>query len=88
MQNNFNADYVCTLDAAGKPGTPVVSDFDKDFVELKWTRPESDGGTPITGYVIEKKDKYSPDWEECAQVCITNIIKSNNNTILDNCDFL
>lgn len=55
-------------DAAGKPGTPVVSDFDKNFVELKWARPESDGGSPITGYVIEKKDKFSPDWEECAKV--------------------
>ncbi|CAD7001755.1 unnamed protein product, partial [Ceratitis capitata] len=51
-----------------KPGTPVIKDFDKDFVDLEWTRPEGDGGSPITGYVIEKRDKYSSDWEECAEV--------------------
>ncbi|KAM3957310.1 projectin protein bent isoform 8-T9 [Aphomia sociella] len=56
------------FDVAGKPGTPKIKDFDKDFVELEWTRPESDGGAPITGYVIEKKDRFSPDWEECAQI--------------------
>ncbi|XP_013148822.1 PREDICTED: twitchin isoform X2 [Papilio polytes] len=56
------------FDVAGKPGTPKIKDFDKDFVELEWTRPETDGGAPITGYVIEKKDRFSPDWEECAQI--------------------
>lgn len=57
------------FDVAGKPGTPKIKDFDRDFVELEWTRPEKDGGAPISGYVIEKKDRFSPDWEECAQVC-------------------
>ncbi|VVC89475.1 unnamed protein product [Leptidea sinapis] len=56
------------FDVASKPGTPRIKDFDKDFVELDWTRPDSDGGAPITGYVIEKKDRFSPDWEECAQI--------------------
>lgn len=51
-----------------KPGNPTIEDFDKDFVDLAWTRPESDGGSPITGYIIEKRDKYTPDWEKCAEV--------------------
>ncbi|CAH2099215.1 unnamed protein product [Euphydryas editha] len=56
------------FDVAGKPGTPKIKDFDRDFVELEWTRPDTDGGAPITGYVIEKKDRFAPDWEECAQI--------------------
>lgn len=52
----------------GKPGTPEIADYDKDFVQLSWKRPETDGGSPITGYVIEKKDKYSGAWEPCAEV--------------------
>uniref|UniRef100_A0A8D8XJU1 Twitchin n=1 Tax=Cacopsylla melanoneura TaxID=428564 RepID=A0A8D8XJU1_9HEMI len=52
----------------GKPGTPEIKDFDTDFVELAWTPPEQNGGSPIVGYVIEKKEKYSPVWEKCAQI--------------------
>jgi hypothetical protein len=52
----------------GKPGTPTVADYDSDFVQLEWKRPENDGGSPITGYVVEKKDKYSGGWEPCATV--------------------
>ncbi|KAI5726324.1 hypothetical protein M8J76_000791 [Diaphorina citri] len=51
----------------GKPGTPEIKDFDTDFVELAWTPPEQNGGSPIVGYIIEKKEKYSPIWEKCAQ---------------------
>ncbi|KAL5273793.1 unc-22.2 family protein [Megaselia abdita] len=56
------------FDAPGKPGKPEIKDYDHDFVELQWTRPETDGGSPITGYIIEKKDKYSPDWDKCAEI--------------------
>lgn len=55
------------FDTPGKPGNPAVDDYDSDFVKLSWKKPESDGGAPITGYVIEKKDKYG-DWEKAAEV--------------------
>ena len=55
------------FEVPGKPGTPTIEDYDKDFVQLKWTKPENNGGSPITGYVIEKKDKFG-DWEKCAEI--------------------
>ncbi|KAH8269759.1 hypothetical protein KR018_000421 [Drosophila ironensis] len=55
-------------DEPTKPGTPIIKDFDKEFVDLEWARPESDGGSPITGYIVEKRDKYSADWEKCAEI--------------------
>lgn len=37
-------------------------DWDKDHADLKWEKPENDGGAPITGYVIEYKEKFGKDW--------------------------
>lgn len=53
--------YNCIVifsDTPGQPGVPEIKDYDRDFVELQWTRPQEDGGSPITGYVIEKREKY------------------------------
>lgn len=52
------------FDVPGKPGVPELDDWDVDRVDLKWAKPKSDGGAPITGYVIEKKEKFAPTWEE------------------------
>jgi hypothetical protein len=42
-------------DEPGKPTNVQVVDWDKDHADIKWVKPESDGGAPITGYVIEFK---------------------------------
>ncbi len=55
--------YFCS-DAPGKPGTPSLEDWDVDHVDLKWDAPKSDGGAAITGYIIEKKEKFSAGWDE------------------------
>lgn len=51
-------------DIPGKPGTPEIEDWNENSVELKWDKPKDNGGAPITGYVIEKKEKFSPNWDE------------------------
>ncbi|KAK2728044.1 hypothetical protein QYM36_008501, partial [Artemia franciscana] len=51
-------------DEPGKPGSVEVTDWDKDHVDLKWVKPENDGGAPITGYIIEFKDKFSKEWKK------------------------
>lgn len=35
---------------------------------MKWTPPLNDGGSPITAYVIEKREKGSPKWIKAAEV--------------------
>ena len=50
------------------PGTPLVTDYDNESVSLKWTAPDFDGGSPIEKYIIEKKDRYKPDWEKAMEV--------------------
>ncbi|PRD26308.1 UNVERIFIED_CONTAM: unc-22 [Trichonephila clavipes] len=55
-------------DQPGPPGLPEITDYDSDFVQLKWDPPVRDGGAPITGYVVEKKDKYSTDWTPVKEI--------------------
>lgn len=55
-------------DEPDKPGTPEIEDYDNESVTLKWEKPKSDGGAPITKYIIQKKDKFKPDWENAAEV--------------------
>lgn len=51
-----------SIDEPGKPTNVEVTDWDKDHADLKWTKPENDGGAPITGYIIEYKEKFGKDW--------------------------
>lgn len=55
-------------EAPGKPKTPEITDWDADRVSLEWQPPDSDGGAPITQYIIEKKGKHGREWQECAKV--------------------
>ncbi|KAL8579176.1 hypothetical protein ACOMHN_010760 [Nucella lapillus] len=57
--------------AAGAPNTPSVDKITKNSVDLSWTRPSSDGGAKLTGYVVERKKK-GEDWVECAHVAPTS----------------
>ena len=51
-------------DIPGKPDVPVIDDWDDKSVTLKWKEPKSNGGAPITGYVIEAKEKFQTTWNE------------------------
>lgn len=55
--NFCNAYFLVYSDEPTKPGTPEITDYDHESVNLKWTKPESDGGAPIEKYIIEKKDR-------------------------------
>jgi len=54
---------LCRTDPPGKPGKPEVVDYDKDRAEIKWSHPKSDGGSPLTKYLVEKKMKGGA-WEK------------------------
>ena len=59
--NNMRNRFV-SLDEPGPPGRPEAADWDKDHIDLRWTPPLNDGGSPITGYIIEKREKDGPRW--------------------------
>ncbi|RUS77262.1 hypothetical protein EGW08_014976, partial [Elysia chlorotica] len=49
-------------DPADRPGKPEVKDRDRSFIELQWEPPKNDGGSPITGYEVERKEPKSNRW--------------------------
>lgn len=50
------------------PGTPEITNWDKDHVDLKWSPPKNDGGSPVMGYIIEKREKGRPNWTKAAEL--------------------
>ena len=71
--------FLIFIDVPGKPGLPDIVDWDVDRVNLKWTAPKNNGGAAITGYVIEKKEKFTTSWDEILTtevIILINSIKS------------
>ncbi len=50
------------FDTPDAPGQPQVTDYGPSFAALKWTPPLSDGGRPVTGYLVEKREKGMTEW--------------------------
>uniref|UniRef100_A0A8C4QXL2 Titin n=1 Tax=Eptatretus burgeri TaxID=7764 RepID=A0A8C4QXL2_EPTBU len=48
-----------------QPKAPEVTTITRDSMIVVWGRPDSDGGSEITGYILEKHDKESPRWIRC-----------------------
>ena len=55
-------------DISSAPGLPEIIDYDEHSVKLKWDAPVRDGGTPITGYIIEAMDKFGGQFAKVAEV--------------------
>lgn len=52
------------LDRPAPPGKPYLaeSDVTPDVLTIRWDRPLRDGGSPITGYLVEHRRTGSPHW--------------------------
>lgn len=54
-----------------------VTNVTKDSITIAWTRPEYDGGSRVTGYLIEAMEKGQNKWVKCTTVrTMTHTIKS------------
>merc|ERR1719430_3124896 len=52
-----------------KPTGPIeVSKVTPSGCHLMWTKPKDDGGSPINGYSIEKKDVEKDYWNPCGKI--------------------
>lgn len=48
----------------GPPGKPMVYNVTNDGMTIQWEKPLYDGGTPIQGYHVEKRESNSIMWQK------------------------
>ena len=56
------------FDPPSKPDPPIPMDWGPDFCDLKWKPPKDDGGSPLTEYIIELRDKDRRKWKEAFKI--------------------
>uniref|UniRef100_A0A671TWT7 Titin n=1 Tax=Sparus aurata TaxID=8175 RepID=A0A671TWT7_SPAAU len=52
------------------PGTPIISAATKDNMVVEWKAPTNNGGSPILGYHLERKEKNSLLWTKLNKLLI------------------
>ena len=60
---------------------------------MQWKAPESDGGAPITHYVIEMKEKNMAGWVESKKLTLKEVqemggqIKGKQDGLIEGCEY-
>ena len=60
------------FDPPGPPGRPRDLSSTCDSITVQWTRPRNDGGSPIQGYVVEKR-KVAQNWSRACHATVTDM---------------
>lgn len=65
---------------------PVVKDMNATQVFIGWNQPEFDGGSEITGYVIEKREGYKKMWQKAGttknlEFLIDRLVEGNSYSV-------
>ena len=66
------------IDKPTAPEGPLnITEVTSHSALLSWKPPSDDGGSPITFYIVEKKDVLSGDWVLVKLIWFTNFKKEN-----------
>lgn len=55
-----------------------------DSAVVSWQQPANDGGSPVTGYTIERQSSYSPRWVIVNKTPVQNLSLKVDDLIEDN----
>ena len=61
-------DVLLSPDRPQAPRNLRVTDVYKDFIVIMWDAPESDGGAPVTKYIVEKRDMSRTSYTKAGSV--------------------
>uniref|UniRef100_A0A3B3C1F3 Fibronectin type-III domain-containing protein n=1 Tax=Oryzias melastigma TaxID=30732 RepID=A0A3B3C1F3_ORYME len=62
----------CEIPLTGRPLPKVTLSKDNNTISLAWEKPNYDGGSPITGYMIEKREGANSKWSKANLTNITD----------------
>lgn len=66
--------YLCLIpDTPAPPSMPRITDTTKHSISMTWTRPMYDGGSDVTGYVVEILEEGTEQWYRAT----TKALKTN-----------
>ena len=80
------AGFNCT-DVPSSPRNVHPVEVDSTYIELAWESPESDGGSAVTGYVVEKRDMKRADFVFVANVDTTTH-QYRATRLFEGCDYM
>lgn len=72
---------VRVLDRPGRPEKLRAEEFAGDALTIYWNPPKDDGGSPITNYIIDKREARAPTWTKVNSYCTVPFIRVRNLTI-------
>lgn len=69
MSSFFN--FFISTGIPGPPGRPEVFDISRDGMTLTWYPPDEDGGSQVSGYIVERKEVRADRWVRVNKVAVT-----------------
>lgn len=62
MNNNFFSSPFKKIAIPTQPGAPEEVSVGKEHIIIQWSKPESDGGSEIKDYLVDKRERKSLRW--------------------------
>lgn len=75
------------LDVPDAPLNVIVGDVSKFGCTVSWERPEWDGGSPITSYIVELRDRTSVKWSP-VHVTKADELSAIINDVIENKEYI
>ena len=69
----------------GRPAMLEIESVTKNSISVRWEPPTRDGGQPVTGYVLERREAHLGIWHNVMKLgatqtryCVTHLLESND----------
>ncbi len=71
---------LCFADKPGPPRDITVRGVTESSATLRWSPPEQDGGSDITGYTVERREGFKRTWQHVGTTASTQITAGRSPT--------